>query len=199
LDTAVDTAATPRDRIMLAAVELAGHDGVHRVTMSAVASRAKVSRPTLYSYFPDVAHVLQAWVDREVSQVQAQLQDLLRNGTAVDTDPVEVLSAYIDLQLAYFADSPTGALITAAALGSPPQSVARHIEVFQADVRGLLVDLRTQARLRPEVDVDLLAGLLVAGITAVAPHVVSRRLTAVEASKGLLDLLLHGAMPTNHS
>ena len=187
--------AIPRDRIMLAAVELAGQDGVHRVTMSAVAARAKVSRPTLYGYFPDVAHVLQAWVESEVSQVQARLRDVL----ATDADPVEVLSAYIDLQLAYFADSPTGALITAAALGSPPQSVARHIEVFQADVRGLLVDLRTQARLRPEVDVDLLAGLLVAGITAVAPHVVSRRLTAVEASKGLLDLLLHGAMPTNHS
>ena len=64
----MDTApATPRDRIMLAAVELAGQDGIHRVTMSAVAARAKVSRPTLYDHFPDVAHVLQAWVDREVS------------------------------------------------------------------------------------------------------------------------------------
>jgi len=29
----------------------------------------------------------------------------------------------------------------------------------------------------------------------VAPHVVSRRLTALEARKGLLDLLLHGALP----
>ncbi len=176
---------------MVAAVELAGQDGVHRVTMSAVAARAKVSRPTLYGYFPDVAHVLQAWVDREVSQVQARLQDVLDT----DADPIEVLSAYIDLQLAYFADSPTRALITVAALGSPPQIVARHIEVFQADVRGLLVDPR--ARLRPEVDVDLLAGLVVAGITAVAPHVVNRRLTALEARKGLLDLLLHGALPAD--
>ncbi len=191
----MDTApATPRDRIMVAAVELAGQDGVHRVTMSAVAARAKVSRPTLYGYFPDVAHVLQAWVDREVSQVQARLQDVLD----IDADPIEVLSAYIDVQLAYFADSPTRALITVAALGSPPESVARHIEVFQTDVRGLLVDLQTRARLRPEVDVDLLAGLVVAGITAVAPHVVSRRLTALEARMGLLDLLLHGALPDDH-
>jgi len=191
-------AATPRDRIMVAAVELAGHDGVHRVTMSAVAARAKVSRPTLYGYFPDVAHVLQAWVDREVSQVQARLQDLLHSDNDIN-DSVQVLSDYIDLQLAYFADSPTRALITAAALGSPPQSVARHIEVFQADVRGLLEDLQTQQRLRPAVDIDLLAGLVVAGITSVAPHVVSRRLTAIEARRGLLDLLLHGAMPTDHS
>ena len=192
----MDTApATPRNRIMRAAIELAGQDGVHRVTMSAVAARAQVSRPTLYSYFPDVAHVLQAWVDREVSQVQARLQDVLDT----DADPIEVLSAYIDLQLAYFADSPTRALITVATLRSPPQSVARHIESFQADVRGLLMDLHGRARLRPDVDVDLLAGLVVAGITAVAPHVVSRRLTAIQARRGLLDLLLHGAMPTDHS
>ena len=176
---------------MVAAVELAGQDGVHRVTMSAVAARAKVSRPTLYGYFPDVAHVLQAWVDREVSQVQARLQEVLDT----DADPIEVLAAYIDVQLAYFAESPTRALITAAALGSPPQSVARHIERFQSDVRGLLEHLRGRARLRPAVDVDLLAGLVVAGITAVAPHVVSRRLTALEARQRLLDLLLHGALP----
>ena len=188
----MDTApATPRDRIMLAAVELAGQDGIHRVTMSAVAARAKVSRPTLYDHFPDVAHVLQAWVDREVSRVQARLQDVL----AVDADPIEVLAAYIDLQLSYFAESPTGALMTAAALGSPPQTVVRHIEKFQNDVRGLLLDLHGRARLRPGIDVDLLAGLVVAGITAVAPHVVSRRLTALEARQRLLDLLLHGALP----
>jgi len=178
---------------LVAAVELAGQDGVHRVTMSAVAARAKVSRPTLYGYFPDVAHILQAWVESEVSQVQARLQEVLDTGTGAD--PIQVLSAYIDLQLAYFANSPTRTLITAAALGSPPPYVARHIEVFQTDVRGLLVELQTRARLRPEVDVDLLAGLVVAGITAVAPHVVSRRLTAFEARKGLLDLLLHGALP----
>ena len=187
----MDTArATPRDRIMLAAVELAGQASIHRVTMSAVAARAKVSRPTLYDHFPDVAHVLQAWVDREVSRVQARLQDVL----AVDADPIEVLAAYIDLQLSYFAESPTGALMTAAALGSPPQTVVRHIEKFQNDVRGLLLDLHGRARLRPGIDVDLLAGLVVAGITAVAPHVVSRRLTALEARQRLLDLLLHGAL-----
>lgn len=175
---------------MLAAVELAGQDGVHRVTMSAVAARAHVSRPTLYGYFPDVGHILQAWVDREVTQVQARLQDVL----ASQADPVDVLAAYIDLQLAYFAESPTRALITPAALGSPPQTVTRHIERFHSDVRTLLVDLRGRRRLRPTVDVDLLAGLVVAGITAVAPHVVSRRLTAVEARRRLLDLLLHGAL-----
>lgn len=188
----MDTAqATPRDRIMLAAVELVGHDGVHRVTMSAVAARAEVSRPTLYGYFPDVAHVLQAWVESEISHVQAHLRDVLDT----DADPIEVLAAYIDLQLTYFAESPTRALITVAALGSPPQSVARHIEVFQSDIRRLLMDLQSSERLRPAVDVDLLAGLVVAGITAVAPHVVSGRLSALEARQGFLDLLLHGALP----
>ncbi|MGL5819147.1 MAG: TetR/AcrR family transcriptional regulator [Phycicoccus sp.] len=190
MDTAPTTA---RDRIMVAAVELAGQDGIHRVTMSAVAARAKVSRPTLYGYFPDVAHVLKAWVEREVLRVRARLQDVL--DTVTDTDPVEVLAAYIDLQLSYFAESPTRALITTAALGSPPEYVAHHIEAFQADVRRLLVTLHERSRLRDGVDVDLLAGLVVAGITAVAPHVVSTRLSAGEARRRLLDLLLLGALP----
>jgi len=98
------------------------------------------------------------------------------------------------LQLAYFADPPTRSLLTVAALGSPPQIIARHIEVFQADVRGLLLDLRVETRLRPDVDVDLLAGPVIAGITSVAPHVLSRRQTAVEARTYLIDLLLHGAL-----
>ena len=180
-----------RNRIMLAAVEMAGEGGVHRVTMSAVAKRAKVSRPTLYGYFPDVAHVLDAWVDREISQVQVRLQVVLDR----QADPIEVLSDYIDLQLTYFADSPTRALITATALGSPPQSVARHIERFEAAVRGLLEDLNAKARLRPDVDVDLLAGLVIAGMSTVTPHVISGRLTAGEARARLLDLLLLGAIP----
>ena len=190
MDPAARTMVTARDRIMAAALELVGQDGVHRVTMSAVAAEAKVSRPTLYSYFPDVAHILDAWVEREVSHVRARLQDVLDTGS----DPVEALSAYIDVQLVYFAESPTRALITAAALGSPPENVARHIQAFQTDVRGLLLALHERSRLRPEVDVDLLAGLVVAGITAMAPHVVSRRLTASEARGRLLDLLLCGAL-----
>ena len=85
--------------------------------------------------------MLQAWVDREVSRVQARLQQVL----IVDADPIDVLSAYIDLQLAYFADSPTRALITVAAFGSPPQSVALHIKGFQSDVRGQLLTLQGRA------------------------------------------------------
>lgn len=179
-----------RDRIMAAAVELAAHEGIHRVTMSGVAARANVSRPTLYGYFPDVAHVLEAWVDHEVSRVQDQLQHVL----AGDGDPIDVLSAYIDVQLRYFADSPTRALITPAAIGSPPQSVARHIERFETDVRGLLEALHDDGRLRPDVDLDLLAALVIAGINAVAPHVAGGRLAAVEARTRLLDLLLRGAV-----
>ncbi|MDV8024623.1 TetR/AcrR family transcriptional regulator [Rhodococcus sp. IEGM 1330] len=181
-----------RQRIMLAAIELADQQGTGRMTMSAVAARAKVSRPTLYSYFPDVSRILEAWVEQEVVRVEAQLQDVLDQGAG--SDPMTVLGDYIDLQLIYFVESPTRALLTTAALGSPPQSVTRHIERFRADVHGLLSVLGRQGRLRADVDVEMLAGLVIAGITSMTRHVLEEQISPTEARRQLLDILFRGSL-----
>lgn len=189
---ATNSGPSARDRIMTAAIELADLHGTTRVTMSAVAGRAGVSRPTLYSYFPDVARILEAWVHQEVSRVDSLLQGVLDAGAGAD--PILVLGDYIDLQLNYFAESPTRALLTAAALGSPPEAVRTHIERFRRDVLGLLSALRKDGRLRPDVDVDLLAGLVIAGITTMARHVVDGQMSPTEARRQLLDILFRGSM-----
>ncbi|MDZ7918102.1 MAG: TetR/AcrR family transcriptional regulator [Rhodococcus sp. (in: high G+C Gram-positive bacteria)] len=181
-----------RDRIMLAAIELADQQGTGRMTMSAVAARAKVSRPTLYSYFPDVSRILEAWVEQEVVRVEAQLQDVLDRGAG--SDPMTVLGDYIDLQLIYFIESPTRALLTTAALGSPPPSVTGHIERFRADVHGLLSALSRQGRLRADVDVEMLAGLVIAGITSMTSHVLEEQMSPTEARRQLLDILFRGSL-----
>lgn len=181
-----------RERIILAAIELADRQGTGRITMSAVAARAKVSRPTLYSYFPDVSRILEAWVEQEVGRVEAQLQDVLEQGAGAD--PMTVLGDYIDLQLIYFVESPTRVLLTAAALGSPPQPVTRHIERFRADVHGLLSVLDKQGRLRSDVDVEMLAGLVIAGITSMTSHVLEEQISPTEARRQLLDILFRGSL-----
>ncbi|MGV8871739.1 MAG: TetR/AcrR family transcriptional regulator [Rhodococcus sp. (in: high G+C Gram-positive bacteria)] len=189
---ATNSTMSARERIMVAAIELAHQHGTGRVTMSAVAARAKVSRPTLYSYFPAVPRILDAWVEQEVAQVDARLREVLDAGAG--SDPIEVLGDYIDLQLTYFVESPTRVLLTAAALGSPPPSVTEHIERFRTDVRGLLSILHGQGRLRAEVDVDLLAGLVIAGITSVTRHVVNEQVTPAQARQQLLHILFRGSL-----
>lgn len=189
---AKDSEMSPRERIMVAAIELADQQGTGRMTMSAVAARAKVSRPTLYSYFPDVSRILEAWVEQEVVRVEAQLQDVLDQGAG--SDPMTVLGEYIELQLTYFVESPTRALLTTAALGSPPQSVTKHIERFRADVNGLLSVLDTQGRLRGDVDIEILAGLVIAGITSMTPHVLDEQLSPMAARQVLLDILFRGSL-----
>nr|WP_314144828.1 TetR/AcrR family transcriptional regulator [uncultured Rhodococcus sp.] len=181
-----------RERIMLAAIELAGQQGTGRITMSAVAARANVSRPTLYSYFPDVPRILEAWVEQEVVRVEARLRDVLDRGAG--SDPMTVLGDYIDLQVNYFVESPARALLTAAALGSPPQAVNGHIERFRADVHGLLSVLARQGRLRADVDVEMLAGLVIAGITSMTSHVLEDQISPTEARRQLLDILFRGSL-----
>ncbi|MDI9893989.1 TetR/AcrR family transcriptional regulator [Rhodococcus sp. IEGM 1381] len=189
---AKDSEVSARERIISAAIELADHQGTGRVTMSAVAVRAKVSRPTLYSYFPNVSRILDAWVVQEVAKVDSRLQGVL--DADAGSDPIALLENYIDLQLTYFVESPTRALLTAAALRSPPQSVTEHVERFRTDVRSLLQILHGQGRLRADVDVDLLAGLVIAGITSMTPHVLKKLMSPMEARHQLLDILFRGSL-----
>ena len=54
---------TTRDRLLRAALDVAAEIGVDRTTGAAVATRAGVSRPTVYSYFGDVRGALaEAWM-----------------------------------------------------------------------------------------------------------------------------------------
>lgn len=58
--TRAEKAAATRQRIVEAAVELHGTVGPANTSLSAVARRAGVSRPTLYAHFPDEASLFQA-------------------------------------------------------------------------------------------------------------------------------------------
>lgn len=60
--------ASTRQRIIEAAVELHGTVGPANTSLSAVARNAGVSRPTLYSHFPDEASLFQACTMHWMSQ-----------------------------------------------------------------------------------------------------------------------------------
>lgn len=66
--TRAEKTASTRQRIVEAAIELHGTVGPANTSLSAVARKAGVSRPTLYSHFPDEASLFQACTMRWMSQ-----------------------------------------------------------------------------------------------------------------------------------
>ena len=62
-------------RIIDATVALVADKGLGATSMSQVAERSGIGRATLYSYFPDVEHILLAWHEQEVDRYRESLSD----------------------------------------------------------------------------------------------------------------------------
>ena len=89
-----------RATIIDATVELVRDRGRGDVAMSAVAAQAGIGRATLYNYFPDVDHILAAYVvdefDRFHASLDAELADTagaLARLTVVVTTAVDYLAS----------------------------------------------------------------------------------------------------------
>jgi AcrR family transcriptional regulator len=68
-------------RIIDATVALVAENGLSATSMSHVAESAGIGRATLYSYFPDVEHILLAWHEQEVDRYTQSLSDELARQT----------------------------------------------------------------------------------------------------------------------
>jgi AcrR family transcriptional regulator len=91
-DTLDEHRRAVRDATLDTAAALIAEHGLAGVTMSQLAERTGIGRATLYKYFPDVAAVLSAWHER---QLTAHLTEL-RAATAATTDPATRLSTALD-------------------------------------------------------------------------------------------------------
>ena len=88
-----------RARILDAAAALLTDRGAAGLAMTALARRAGVARATLYNYFPDAEHVLEALVETEVAAFLRDLDQRL----APAAGPGEQLDAAIDGLVAWVA------------------------------------------------------------------------------------------------
>ena len=88
------------NHIIETALELISEKGMSGVSMSLLAERAGVSRKTLYNYFPDLEHVILAWMQAEVEREYEQV----KQGLAGLEDPTEKLSFYVTSSLQACAD-----------------------------------------------------------------------------------------------
>lgn len=97
----MNTSATTAEVILAAAQRTVHACGSEKLTMSAVAAEAGVSRPTLYRWFPTKALLLGAIAARAVAQFDEGLQVL----AADHADPAERLDAALRYLVGYLDDT----------------------------------------------------------------------------------------------
>jgi AcrR family transcriptional regulator len=87
--------ARQHDLILDAAGDIFNEKGISGLSMSALASRAGMTRPTLYNYFTDVDAVIAAYGRREVDRYFKELRDQL------DTEegPAERIESFVRLMV----------------------------------------------------------------------------------------------------
>lgn len=181
-----------RRRIVDAAVELAGQEGVAALTMAGLAQRAGIGRATLYKYFPDVEHVLLAHVENEIGGFAAHLDEVL----ATEPEPVRRLRAYVEATLGYLAGEGHRAGSTPFAAGGLSPAVEatllEHLATLHQPLETLLAEGVAAGVFRAGLDPALHAGLVFAVLGGLRQPLIDGDLTAEEGIAVAWDLLMDG-------
>ncbi len=175
-----------------AALDLLRERGLAKLTMSALAQRAGISRPTLYHLFPDVNAVLAAWVGREIENSVADLAEQAR----LIADPVQRLAFLVEWQARTFAsqDHRLSAEHLETETGSP--GLRGVVEQKMAPLRELIAETVGQAvadgALRDGIDPALAADLVLGLLGAIRRRLVAGTAEPGAAAAAVMDLLLSG-------
>ena len=130
-----------REQLLDLVLEIVDTDGVGGVSMDAVARRAGVSRPVVYSHFTDTNHMLRSSLDREERRALAQIADAVpRRGGG---DDAAAFHRLFDSYLRAVAEAPARwrAIFMIASVGTPTfrkrvaRIRARIVEWFEAALR----------------------------------------------------------------
>lgn len=109
-----------REQVLDATKAIASRDGFHAVSIEAVARKAGITRPIVYSHFGDLNGLLEALVERESARALSQLAAVLPTDLG-EGDPREVLLAAQRGYLEVVASDPdTWRLILMPTEGAPP-------------------------------------------------------------------------------
>ena len=184
-----------RAAIVDAALSLVAERGMAGVTMSALAERAGVSRPTLYKHFPDVPHVLAAWAGEEIDRFHAALTEDL----ATVDDPLARVERYVRAQLEEFASHAHRFGFAHMDAGVPDEVMAtihRKTRELRAHLERALVDGIASDELRADLDPVLHAELVHHVIASVRPMLVTGARDATEVGDAVVSLLRDGIRAT---
>lgn len=181
-----------RGQVVRAALDLLQERGAAAVTMSQLAARAGISRATLYNHFPDLEHVLLAFMSDELARFRA---DLDRRVADMD-DPLDRLEAYLLAQSEYLAQAqhrfPFSTLESGPLgphLGAAMDELMRYIRDL---LRAMLVDADRAGHLREDLDIDLHVELILGLVEGTRPALLRGTLDPKAAADAMMRLLREG-------
>ena len=133
---ATDTTRSPRltgpqrrEQILDVTKALAGERGFHAISIDAVAKRAGITRPVIYSHFDDLTGLLQAMVEREGARAVEQLMALIPQETDTDDAAAMLLTSLRAFLEAVSDDPVTWRLVLVPAEGTPEFLRERALQI----------------------------------------------------------------------
>jgi AcrR family transcriptional regulator len=180
-------------RIIDATVALVAENGLSATSMSHVAESAGIGRATLYSYFPDVEHILLAWHEQEVDRYTQSLSDEL----ARQTDTPSALRVIMTRLIEGFTSGHDHALdASRVELSALSPEIKRQMAGASAKLATLLDEVLEQGirtgQLRPDLNRQLTATLIMRTASAAREQVEQHQADTNQLTDATLALLLGG-------
>lgn len=192
--TLAEHRSTTRGRILVAAIAVMSEQGMAAASMSAIAERAEVSRPTLYRYFPDIDHIMAAVVEAQFDAFRTALDVAVHDAGSAR----EKLRRVIDVHIDQYASEPEALVEGAMETGLSP-TVRAVLERELTEHHQRLVDVLregvAEGSLRPDLDPDLQGELLQHVLGGLRMTVKRRRGDLATLAAEVTAMVLHGLAP----
>lgn len=182
-----------RQYIIDAMLDMVHQKGVSQVSMSELSKAAKVSRQTLYNYFPDVESVLGAWMEQEADMLYQEI----REKTAGLDNPLEQLFVYIvtSLQSCEKRQHPTGveaAMSMQAAVGEELRlRISEHTSSLEEHLRQILERGVLAGKFRQDLDIEALTKIIFRLTSAMHNVMVDPKYDVERTTKAIMDLVMN--------
>lgn len=137
------SASARRDQLLDITTRLVAERGFHSISIEAVASRAGVTRATVYNHFRDLQALLEAVIERETTRALAQVSEA--ELTSLDEgDPQELMLEALEAYLQAVCSQPT----TWRLVLMPPEGAPDTLHVKIAEGRAAVLE-RLSLAVRP--------------------------------------------------
>jgi AcrR family transcriptional regulator len=187
-ETVADHKRRTRSAIASKAVGVISVNGVAGTSMTDVARAAGITRKTLYSYFPDLESILVEHVQTEVAYLRE------RFAQRVEPDPLDHIRTSLIDALVRWSDDPTAGLLgLGGGLTEPAAKAIREaMAAMHADLIEVLQEAVDVGRVRPDLDLSLLADILTGMLLGAREHALRTQRSPVEIADAIDDLMLRG-------